>query len=690
MSWLYGRPQQQQQRYGGVFAPMIDWFRERFSRPGIEPSGASVLTTSFGMDGRENILPFLMSNSYQAYGQNAVVFGAMLARLMLFSEATFAFRDLEDKSLSGSFEVDGRRAAPLSLLENPWPNGTTGELLARMIQDVDLAGNAYIWDAGEQLVRLRPDWITIVSELVTDPIGRSYRRVIGYWYEPPKSVLDAGDPAMYLPDEIAHWSPITDPWANFRGMSWLTPVLREIAADQAMTTYKIRYLENAASPNLLIKYQQNIGDETLIRIRDQMEDRHGGAENAFKTLVLDEGADAMIIGNTFEQMNFSTVQAAGENRIIIASGVPGIVIGSKEGLMAATYSNYEQAMRRFADLTMRPLWRGVCGCLSRLVAVPPRKRLWYDTTDIAALRQGEKERAETVLIKAQAAKALVEAHFTADTVTVAVEAGELSGLKWEAPPEPAPANGQNPSGNGQIASGDASKKALVPARSERYNPRQPRDKEGQWTSGVGGAGLGASLGSSGDAAAAASARLHATASKHVGEITGDVQASVPEGAELVGLHNALKKPESLERKIRTDAITEGISPDKAAAKISDSVRFTQISPPNRMAADANQTLDGLRGKGYDVSRVKNTWQNTSGNPYQGINAKVRHRSGLEVEMQFHTPESLEVKNRIHKVYEKQRTMTTGWGTSPEWTALNDQMTELSAGLTVPKDVHTVR
>jgi phage portal protein BeeE len=88
--------------------------------------------------------------------------------------------------------------------------------------------------------------------------------------------------------------------------------------------------------------------------------------------VLDEGADATVIGNSFEQMNFSTVQAAGENRIIIASGVPGIVIGSKEGLMAATYSNYEQAMRRFADVTMRPLWRSVCACLSKLVAVPAR------------------------------------------------------------------------------------------------------------------------------------------------------------------------------------------------------------------------------------------------------------------------------------------------------------------------------
>src|SRR5215207_10432514 len=140
--------------------------------------------TSYGaLNGNEG--PSLLGDNKAAYAGNSVVFGAMLARMSLFSEATFAFRDLQDKSLSGAFEVDGRRNTALRKLEAPWPNGTTGELLSRMIQDVDLAGNAYIWDAGEQLVRLRPEWVTIVSELVVDGIGRPFRRVVGYYFEPP-------------------------------------------------------------------------------------------------------------------------------------------------------------------------------------------------------------------------------------------------------------------------------------------------------------------------------------------------------------------------------------------------------------------------------------------------------------------------------------------------------------------------
>lgn len=399
-----------------------------------EASGAAVLTTSYGSPDREEILPQLVSSSKIAYGSNAVVFGAILARIMLFSEASFAFRDLADKHLFGANSLDGRSGRPLRKLETPWPNGTTGELLARMIQDVDLAGNAYIWDAGEQLVRLRPDWVTIVSELVQDPAGRTFRKLLGYYYSPPVTLVNEGPPGFFTADEVAHWSPIPDPWATFRGMSWLTPVLREISADNAMTTYKIRYLENAASPNLLIKYTQKLNAGVAQQIGERVAARHGGVDNAFRTLVLDEGPDVTVIGNSFEQMNFATVQAAGENRIVIASGVPGIVIGSKEGLMAATYSNYEQAMRRFADITMRPLWRSASACLAKLVTVPAGARLWYDISDIAALRQGEKELADTMFVKAQMIGELVRFGFDPESVVAASASGNMDLLEHKGLP----------------------------------------------------------------------------------------------------------------------------------------------------------------------------------------------------------------------------------------------------------------
>ena len=114
-----------------------------------------------------------------------------------------------------------------------------------MIQDADLAGNAYIRRTDTGLERLRPDLVTIVSELHSDVLGRYYRVPVGYFFEPEPFDADR-EPALYLAEEVCHWSPVPDPEANFRGMSWLTPVVREIEADAGMVAYKQAYLDHAA------------------------------------------------------------------------------------------------------------------------------------------------------------------------------------------------------------------------------------------------------------------------------------------------------------------------------------------------------------------------------------------------------------------------------------------------------------
>src|SRR5262249_48339595 len=157
-----------------------------------------------------------------------------------------------------------------------------------------LTGNAFIWDAGDQLVRWRPEWVTIVSEIARGPRG-PYRRVLGYHYEPPKDAQPQyGPPQDATPDEVAHWAPVPDPCASFPGMSPLAPVLRDIQGDTAMSQYKIQYLTNSASPNLLIKYAAKLQDGTVDKIRERMTARYGGVDNAFKTLVLDQGADVSV------------------------------------------------------------------------------------------------------------------------------------------------------------------------------------------------------------------------------------------------------------------------------------------------------------------------------------------------------------------------------------------------------------
>ena len=388
-------------------------------------SGAAILTTSYGSPDREAILPQVTQWAHSVTSNNAVVFSAIFGRMLVFSEAELKLQAKDDQHLFTN--------SSLALLQEPFgPFTGTNELLARMEQDVSVAGNAYIWrdPEAQQLVRLRPDWVTIVSELVTAPNGEQYRRKTGYWFEPPRNVLGQGSGFFVPADEVAHWAPVPDPDANFRGMSWLTPVYRDIQGDAGLGTYKIKYLENSASPNLLLKYPQKLHPGTVDSVRERMKARYGGASNAFKTLVLDQGADATVIGNNLQQMDFSNVAAAGEQRILAASMVPGVLIGLEP--LRGAGRGFQESVQKFANMWARPMWRSVCSALSRFVPdLPGGARLWYDTSNIALLQDGIMERGQAALVRAQALLTLRQAGYTADSAVAAVDSLDLSQLKQD-------------------------------------------------------------------------------------------------------------------------------------------------------------------------------------------------------------------------------------------------------------------
>jgi hypothetical protein len=387
----------------------------------VLPAGGTEYYTTYQLPDREMPLYTYLDYAMNGYGGggmggNAVVFTAIGKRMSVFTEATLKWRNLADKRLYGNTD--------LAKLETPWPGATTGDLLARMEQDVSLAGNSFTRDCGDGVERLRPDWVTIVSAVMLDALGQQVRRVIGYHYDP------VGDPeredAFYPVDEVAHWAPVPDPLANFRGMSWLTPVVREIVGDVRMAEYREAYFRNAATPNLLIKYDTKLAPERITRLTTRLRERHTGPDGAFSTLVLDEGADATVIGQDMVGSAFDALQAAGETRILMAAGVQSVVAGAREGLQASAIGEYQQAIRAFVDFTIRPNWRGACAALQKLVPVPAAAQLWYDTTDVSALQQGEQDRAATSFQQVQAINALVMQGFTAESAVAAVVAGDMT------------------------------------------------------------------------------------------------------------------------------------------------------------------------------------------------------------------------------------------------------------------------
>jgi len=365
-----------------------------------------------------------------AYKGNGVVFACIANRVDLFSEARFMFRRLRGGRPGDLFAVtdpSNPLSAELELLRTPWEGGTTGDLLARMLQYVDIAGNAYVVRLNGRLTPLRPDWVSILAGVPDDEEATVWHpdaRVVGYSYR-EGGVGSGKDPVFFLPSEVAHFAPRPDPEARFRGMSWLTPVIRSIMADKAMDDHKLAFFENGATPNIAVK----LDTDSLEKFRAfvaEFDAQHSGAHNAYKTMWLAAGADVVPVGTDLKQLDFKITQGAGETRIAAAAGVPPVIVGLSEGLAAATYSNYAQARRRFADQTMRPLWRNACASLAQIIRVPSDAELWYDDRDIKALQEDQQDAASIAQTDSVSIQTLVNAGFEPDSVIAAVAARDMT------------------------------------------------------------------------------------------------------------------------------------------------------------------------------------------------------------------------------------------------------------------------
>lgn len=365
--------------------------------------------------------------AFGAFAANPIVFACMQARLDLFSEARFTFQRMPN-GVPG--ELTNTPRSYLRLIEEPWPGGTTAELLKESLIFADLGSNAFIVREANGLRNLRPDWVTMIAgNPRTDAtIWDLDTQLLGIGYQPGGP--SGGKDLVYLQRrEFAHFKSTNSPTQRFSGMSWLLPVLKDLTSDQAATAHKLNYFENAATPNMLVKFPETMLKAQADDWQKMFTEKHEGSKNAYRTLFLGGGSDAEVVGSSLRQSAYTEVQGAGELRIASASGVPPIMIGLSGGLDAATYSNYGQARRAFADLKMRSLWRGMAGALASITTVPADTRLWYDDNDISFLQEDVKDAAEIQSTQAAAMRQLIDAGYEPDSVTAAIVSGDMSRLK---------------------------------------------------------------------------------------------------------------------------------------------------------------------------------------------------------------------------------------------------------------------
>lgn len=145
--------------------------------------------------------------------------------------------------------------------------------------------------------------------------------------------------------------------------------------------------------------------------------------------------------------------------------------------------------------------------------------------------------------------------------------------------------------------------------------------------------------------------------------------------KMDGVDRRIKSYDSVIRKLVTEK-----GPMTQISELYDVIRYTFLDAAHNLMISYHTVLQELYDRGYQIVKVKNTWLDGR-NPYKVIKVSLRSPCGQRFEIQFHTPESYEIKEkRMHLLYKEMRLPST----SPErkrelWMAMHD----LSGGLTVP-------
>ncbi len=141
-------------------------------------------------------------------------------------------------------------------------------------------------------------------------------------------------------------------------------------------------------------------------------------------------------------------------------------------------------------------------------------------------------------------------------------------------------------------------------------------------------------------------------------VTRDLQAAAAaEAGALEGLQFRFKSPQSLTRKLMDKQRQRGLSDEQLMTAVQDVLRYTVVFDPSIYSMAAQDFHFRLQERGYRVLESENSW--ARGDAYSGLHFIFLSPGGLPIEVQVHTKQSYDLKNKaLHRLYEEFRAAST--------------------------------
>lgn len=384
--------------------------------------------------------PVLADSSFRSmveriHNESGPVSSAVAARALLLSQVQFAWADDQPNS-----RADLTRTSALDPLQRPG-SMTRSQMLFRAELDDSYAGNAYFVrrSGTRRTFRLDPSRVTFVFGSNSDPSFTAANEVelpydatvTALAYNSASNMLSPtiDDLEVFRAGEFAHWFSEPDPLNWWRGASWITSLIKDVALDGQVTDHQGKFFEHAATPNMVLVMDPSKTPSEVSEYAAVFNEKFAGSDNAYKNWFLGGGADVKVVGAELEKLGLKDLQGGLETRISMRSRVPAVILGAREGLSGSSLNtgNYSAARRLLADGWFSPTVGGLCESLESLTPPPAGKRLAHDPSAVLFLQEDRKDEAEINTAKVGSIRQLVDGGFDPLTA-VATIAPEWSSI----------------------------------------------------------------------------------------------------------------------------------------------------------------------------------------------------------------------------------------------------------------------
>lgn len=142
---------------------------------------------------------------------------------------------------------------------------------------------------------------------------------------------------------------------------------------------------------------------------------------------------------------------------------------------------------------------------------------------------------------------------------------------------------------------------------------------------------------------------------------------------------ALKSPDRFKEKL-AKLVTRypDRSPDQLASLIHDGIRYTFVFDTQNYVSGLEHAKEKLADEGYTLRLLKPSWDDPD---YKGVNSRWQDPASQRLfEVQFHTQESWEAKQRTHDAYEKLADPRT---TGKQRDLLEEEQRKITASIAIP-------